>query len=92
MALCVLTNHAYNDQLIPVSGFLVLMAILTILMVSRIRYPEFGTVLRQRWLSLTTLGAAAVLAVWLPPQLIWLGLQGGYISFGLARAAYRLVR
>jgi CDP-diacylglycerol--serine O-phosphatidyltransferase len=92
LALGVLSNHAYDHRLIPPSVFLLLMGALTLLMISRVRFPEFGSILRQRWFSLATLGVAAVLAIWISPQLVWLGVHGGYISFGLARAVYNLVR
>ena len=92
LALGVLSNRAYDHRLIPASIFLVLMVALTLLMISRVRFPEFGSILRQRWFSLATLGVAAVLAIWISPQLVWLGMHGGYISFGLARAVYNLVR
>jgi CDP-diacylglycerol--serine O-phosphatidyltransferase len=92
LALLVLSNHAYDHQLIPAGIFLVSMVALTLLMISRIHFPEFGSILRQRWFSLATLGVAAVLAIFISPQLVWLGVHGGYISFGLARAVYNLVR
>jgi CDP-diacylglycerol--serine O-phosphatidyltransferase len=92
LALGVLSNRAYDHRLIPAGIFLMLMVALTLLMVSRVRFPEFGSILRQRWFSLATLGVAAVLAIWISPQLVWLGVHGGYISFGLARAVYDLVR
>jgi CDP-diacylglycerol--serine O-phosphatidyltransferase len=92
LALLVLSDHAYDRQLIPAGIFLVSIATLTLLMISRIHFPEFGSILRQRWFSLATLGVAAVLAIFISPQLVWLGMHGGYISFGLVRAVYNLVR
>jgi len=91
LSLGVLSNHAYDHRLIPVSMFPMLMVTLTLLMVSRIRYPALAFVLRSRWLSLAGLGVAVVLAFWLSPQLVWFGLNSGYISFGLVRAAYDLI-
>ena len=67
------------------------MVILTLLMVSRIRYPALASILRRRWLSLPGLGVAAVLSIWLSPQLVWLGLIGCYVSFGIVRAAFELL-
>jgi phosphatidylserine synthase len=64
---------------------------LTLLMVSRIRYPALASIFRRRWLSVTGLGAAATLAIWLSPQLVWFGLTSGYVSFGLVRAVYNLI-
>jgi phosphatidylserine synthase len=92
LALGVLSNRAYDHRLIPAGVFLALMVALTLLMISRVRFPEFGAILRQRWFSLATLGIAALLAIWISPPLVWLGVHGGYISFGLARSVYNLVR
>jgi len=91
LALSVISNRTYDDRLIPANAFPVLVAALTLLMISRIRYPALASVLQRRWLSLAGLGAAAVLAIWLSPQLVWLGLTGGYVSFGLGRAVYELI-
>jgi len=91
LAFGVLANHAYDQRLIPVAAFLALMALLTGLMVSRIRYPALASVLRRRRLSTAVLGVAAISAIWLSPQLVGLGLAGGYVTFGLIRAIYELV-
>jgi CDP-diacylglycerol--serine O-phosphatidyltransferase len=91
LALSVLSDRAYDHRLIPAFVFLALVVALTLLMVSRIRYPAMGSVFRRRWLSVTALVVASVLAIWLSPQLVWLGLTGGYVSFGLVRAAYGLI-
>jgi len=92
LALSVLCNHAYGHQIIPVCVFPMLMVILTLLMVSRIRYPGVASILQRRWLTLMGLGGAAVLAFWFSPRLTGFGLVSSYISFGLIRAAYGLIR
>lgn len=91
VALGVLANRAYGQGLIPIIGLLVLMMGLTLLMISRVRYPALAAILRRRWLSALILSTAAILAVWLSPQLVGFGLTSGYVSFGLARAIYHLV-
>jgi CDP-diacylglycerol--serine O-phosphatidyltransferase len=91
LALSVLSNRTYEYRLIPAVVFPALVVALTLLMVSRIRYPALASVFRRRWLSVAGLGAAAILAVFLSPQLVWLGVTGGYVSFGLVRAAYHLI-
>ena len=91
LALGVLANHAYEHRLIPIVVFPVLVVALTLLMVSRIRYPALASVFQRRWVSLAGLGAAALLAIWLSPQLVVFGLTSGYVSFGLVRAAYHLI-
>jgi CDP-diacylglycerol--serine O-phosphatidyltransferase len=91
MALSVLSNCTYGHRLIPAVAFPALVVALTLLMVSRIRYPAMASVFRWRWLNMVGLGSAAALAIWLSPQLVWLGLTGGYVSFGLVRAVYTLL-
>jgi len=70
----------------------VVVVLLTLLMVSRIRYPALASVVRRRWLILSGLGGAAVLAVWFSPKLAGFSLVGSYVSFGLVRAGYELLR
>ena len=91
VALSVLANHHYNDRLIPVVVFPLLMATLAVLMVSRVRCPPVTSFRRRWWLSATGLGVAAVLALWLSPQLVGLGLISGYVFFSLGRAIYALI-
>jgi CDP-diacylglycerol--serine O-phosphatidyltransferase len=91
LALSVLSNRTYGHRLIPAVVFPALVVALTLLMVSRIRYPALASIFRRRWLSVAGLGAAATMAIWLSPQLVWFGLTSGYVSFGLVRAAYSLI-
>ena len=91
-ALSVLSNLRYDDKLMPIGLFPALMLILALLMISRIRYPALDGILQRRWLSVAGLGVAGVLAIWLSPQLVWLGITNGYVSFGLVRAIVGLVR
>lgn len=92
LALSVLSNRTYDHRLMPAVLFPPLVAALTLLMISRIRYPALVSILQRRRWSLAGLGAAVVLAIWLSPQLVWFGITGGYVSFGLARAVYNLIR
>jgi phosphatidylserine synthase len=91
LALSVLSDRVYDHRLIPAVVFPVIVAALALLMVSRIRYPGLATLFRRRWLSVMVLGAAAVLAIWISPQLVWFGMTSGYVSFGLVRAVYHLI-
>lgn len=91
LALSVLADCAYDGRLIPAGVFLALMAGLTLLMVSRIRYPALPFLFRRCWLSVIVLGTCAILSIWLSPQLVGFGLTGGYVSFGLIRALYQLL-
>ena len=92
LALSVLSNCTYDHRLIPAAVFPALVVALTLLMMSRIRYPALASVFQRRWVSVAGLGAAAAMAVWLSPQLVWFGLTGGYVSFVLVRAVYALLR
>ena len=91
VALSVLANSRYNDRLIPLFVFPLLMVILAVLMMSRVRCPPVTSFRRRWWLSATGLGVAAVLALWLSPQLVGLGLVSGYVCFSLGRAIYTLI-
>lgn len=91
LALSVLADRAYGHRLIPSGLFLIIVLFLTFLMISRIRYPGLATLFQRRWLSVTVLSAAAVLAIWLSPPLVGFGMTGGYVSFGLVRATYNLI-
>jgi len=86
LTLAVLTSRAHPR----VAVFLLLptMVALPLLMVSRIRFPEFHVVSKRwRWnLTALALGGAASFIV--TPQAVALGLLMGYVAFGLLRAAY----
>ncbi|MDY7076421.1 MAG: CDP-diacylglycerol--serine O-phosphatidyltransferase [Chloroflexota bacterium] len=92
LVLGVLSNHTYNNRLIPAGIFPLIVAVLALLMVSRIRFPSLLSLLQRRWLSPVGLGIAIGLAIWFSPQLVGFGLTSGYVSFGLIRAVYSLVR
>jgi CDP-diacylglycerol--serine O-phosphatidyltransferase len=92
VTLSVLVNYTHSDQLLPGAFFPVLLVLLGVLMVSRIRYPELGTVVRVRWLAGGWLLVLIGLAIWLSPQLAGLALVFPYVGFGPLRSAYRLAR
>lgn len=92
VTLAVLANITYDHHLVPTSLFPVFLAVLTFLMASRIRYPEVGAFFKVRWLAVAGLGCAAMLSFRYSPQLVWFGLSSSYVSFGLARAVYALLR
>ena len=86
LTLAVLTSRAHPS----VAVFLLLptMVALPLLMVSRIRFPEFH-VLSKRWhWNLTALALGGAASVIVTPQAVALGLLMGYVAFGLLRAAY----
>lgn len=92
LALGVLVDRAHENPKVPGVAFVALMALLTFLMVSRIRYPALASVFGRRRLSAAILGATLGLAVQISPPLAGFGLTGGYVSFGLIRALYYLAR
>ncbi len=89
LALAVLADRAFEHHLFPDWIFPLLLIIVSLLMVSRIRFPELHVILRRRRMSFAILSTSVIAAFWLTPQLVGLGLTTGYISFGLFRAGYR---
>lgn len=92
LTLSVLCDQVYDHWLLPEVAFPLLAAVLSLLMVSRIRFPPLATLFSNRWLAVGALSAGAILAVLLTPQFIGLCMTGGYVSFGLTRAGWRLIR
>ena len=91
LALAVLADRAFGHHLFPDWIFPLLLIIVSLLMVSRIRFPELHVIFRRRRMSLAILSTSIIAAFWLTPQLVGLGLTTGYISFGLFRAGYRIL-
>jgi len=91
LTLSVLADRVFNASIIPDWLFPPILLILALLMVSRIRFPELTTIFNYRIPSLALLGTGIIAAIWLTPQLVWFAITTGYISFGLGRAAYRLL-
>ena len=91
VALAVLADRALENGLLPDWVFLLLLPLLSLLMISRIRFPELRTILGKRRLSIALLSASAIIAIWFTPQVVWWGLTTGYISFGILRAGMRSI-
>jgi len=84
---------AYTHALLlPGALFPVLLVFLGVLMVSRIRYPGLGAVVRARWLASGWLVILIALSIWRSPQLAALALVFPYVAFGPLRSAYCLAR
>jgi len=92
IALAVLADRAFENHLFPDWIFPLLLFIISLLMVSRIRFPELHVILRRRRMSLAILSISLIAAYWLTPQLVWFGLTTGYISFGVLRAGFRQIQ
>ena len=91
LALAVLADRAFEHHLFPDWIFPLLLIIVSLLMVSRIHFPELHVILSRRRMSFAILSTSLIAAFWLTPQLVGLGLTTGYISFGLFRAGYRIL-
>jgi phosphatidylserine synthase len=91
LALSILTDLGFETSPIPDWTFMLIFIILAILMVSRIHFPELKTIFSYRIPSVLLLGVLIFLAIWLTPQLVWLLTTTAYITFGVSRAAYRLL-
>jgi CDP-diacylglycerol--serine O-phosphatidyltransferase len=89
VTLAVLSDLSSGPGLLPAWTFIPLLIFVAGLMASRIRFPEFNSMIRHRWASLGFLGACFLLTLFLRPVVIWFGVTTGYISFGLARAVVR---
>ena len=89
VTLSVLADRSHAGPHAPPWAFLIVLAIASGLMVSRVRFPELRTVLRNWRVSAIALGVAGAVAIWLHPQVVWWGVTTGYISFGLVRALIR---
>lgn len=91
IVLAVLADRAFEHHLLPDWNFPLLLFIISLLMVSRIRFPELHIILGRRRMSIAILGTSLIAAYWLTPQLVWFGLTTGYISFGVLRAGLRQI-
>lgn len=91
MTLAVLADQTNQHRLIPDALFLPMLLAISLLMVSRIRFPELKAILAKRGPALAILTTGAVVSIWLTPQVVWFWITSGYISFGLLRAAAQLV-
>jgi CDP-diacylglycerol--serine O-phosphatidyltransferase len=89
VTLSVLADRSHGGPHAPAWVFLVILAIASALMVSRIRFPELRTVLRNWRVDAVVLTTCGVMAIWLHPQVVWWGVTTGYISFGVVRALVR---
>ena len=89
LTLAVLTDRAFDRSILPDEFFLILLPLLTILMISTIRFPELKMIFGRRKTSLALLSASVIVAIWATPQVVWWGLTTGYIVLSLARAGYR---
>jgi len=91
IALSVLADRAFEHHLFPDWIFPILLIMVSLLMISRIRFPELHVIFRRRRVGFAILSTSLIAAYWLTPQLVWLGLTTGYISFSVLRAGFRQI-
>lgn len=91
LALAVLADRAFEHHLFPDWIFPLLLIMVSLLMISHIRFPELHVILRRRRMSFAILSTSLIAAYWLTPQLVWFGITSGYISFGVLRAGFRQI-
>lgn len=89
LAIAVLADLASQRQLIPGWAFLLLLAAVSLLMISRIRYPDLRGLPRYRAALAATLAAGGLAAIWLPVEFGMLLIWTIYILFGTIRAGAR---
>jgi CDP-diacylglycerol--serine O-phosphatidyltransferase len=70
--------------------YIPLLLSISLLMISRIRFPDFKGLVHYRSPVLATFAAGAVAAIWLPFELALLGVWTVYVLFGTLRAAIRV--
>lgn len=92
LTLAVLADLAFHDQIFPDAFFIPLVLGISVLMASRIPFPELQALLRYRWAGAATMVAGALAALWLTPQFVWWGLTTTYIAMGVLRAGARRFR
>nr|HID14058.1 hypothetical protein [Anaerolineae bacterium] len=91
LTLSVMSDQVYEHHLLPEAAFPIIAVVLSLLMISRIRFPPLAALFSNRLLAVGGLSAGALLAIWLTPQFVGLCMTGGYVSFGLIRALYWLI-
>lgn len=92
LAIVVLFNLAYEPQPLAGWAFLLLLAAISLLMISRIPFPDFKGLPHYRWPTLATFAAGGLVALRFRIEAGLLLVWGTYILFGTIRAAVRLVR
>ncbi len=89
ITLAVVSDLGQASGLLPAWAFLPLLLLVAALMASRIRFPEFNSMIRHRWASLGVLASSLILTLFLQPAVIWFGATTAYLCVGLARAVVR---
>lgn len=92
LAIVVLADLAFSPRLIPDWAYLPLLAVISLLMVSRIPFPDVRGLRRYRTAALVTFAAGGLLALWFPFEAGLLLVWSVYVLFGIARAGRRRLR
>lgn len=91
LTLAVLADRALGSQFFADWLFAPLSVLIALLMVSRIRFPDFKRLAYYRTPVLATFAAGAIAAIWLPLELSLFGVWTVYVLFGAVRAAIRVL-
>lgn len=90
LALAGLSDLHYSARLFPVWTTVLLPLTLAVLMISRVRFHSFNSVLRRKKTTTVVLGLGTLLSISFSPQLISLTVVLSYVGFGVARAGWGL--
>jgi CDP-diacylglycerol--serine O-phosphatidyltransferase len=90
LTLAVLADIGLGDRYFPDWIFMPLLLLISLLMYSRIIYPDLKGLVRYRAQLLATFAAGAIAAIWLPIEFAMLGVWTVYVLFGTLRAAIRV--
>lgn len=91
LTLAVLSDLALTQKFIPNLAFILLLALMTVLMVSRIAFPPFTQVIGRRRSTIVLLALFAISLIWLPFVNTWFLFTLGFVGFGLARAGRKVL-
>jgi CDP-diacylglycerol--serine O-phosphatidyltransferase len=90
LALAGLSDLHYSASLFPVWTTVLLPLALALLMISRVRFFSFNSVLRRKKTTTVVLGLGTLLSISFSPQLISLTVVLSYVGLGVARAGWGL--
>ncbi len=88
IALAVLSDIAGSPEVMPDFLYLPLLVIISLLMVSHIRFPPFAWLFKRRLLALALLLSAGLSVVAIGFVNAWFLYTSGYLGLSLARAGY----
>ncbi|MGD8815385.1 MAG: CDP-alcohol phosphatidyltransferase family protein [Anaerolineales bacterium] len=88
IAVAVLADLAWAGGLLPDFAFILIMTLVSLLMVSTIRFPSIGRIVSNRYRTIVLVVLIGISLVFLPIAVTWLMWDLIYIAAGLVRAIY----